>query len=147
MKLSFFNYWNLMIHFKASSPNTYDICNVPEITAQSGIITSTGYPRYQTTNGACQTKITVPNGKSINIFVSDMNILKRDSSENCVDYLKVTDTTGEENVCGAEKPIFAESLCSSVVYLNYKAVTTASLFTLYKGFKAYFEGINKKQKR
>ncbi|CAF0748416.1 unnamed protein product [Brachionus calyciflorus] len=119
--------------------NSYDICGSSEITQTSGLIKSPSYPTYKQTTGICRTKITVPTGKSLNIFVTDMNIQKRDSTEECKDYLIITDSTGDNDVCGNEKPVYAESLCSSVIYISYKAETAASFLSFYKGFKLYFE--------
>ena len=64
-----------------SSPNFYEVCNTNDINQQSGIVRSPKYPTYQVTSGNCVTKITVPVGKTLNIWITDMNIPKRDSSE------------------------------------------------------------------
>lgn len=65
----------------AKSADTFNICNTTEITNQKGMITSPGYPTYRATNSTCQIKISVPAGKSLNIWVTDINILKRNTQE------------------------------------------------------------------
>lgn len=52
------------------------------------------------------------------------------------DYIKITDTTGEYVNCGTGKISLENDLCSSVVYVSYKAPTAG---LLYKGFKIYYE--------
>lgn len=124
-----------------TSNNLINICDGQTVTQSSGIIQSPSYPSYQTTSDTCTTKISVPIGKTIDVFVTDMRIQNRDSSENCVDYLRITDSSGSEDVCGSERPIFAESFCSNVVYISYKAITQASIFPVFKGFKLYYQSL------
>lgn len=125
--------------FQVTSNNVINVCDDQTVTQQSGIIQSPSFPTYQQTTQTCNTKISVPNGKTLDIFVVDLKIQNRDSSENCVDYLRITDTSGIEDVCGSEKPIFAESFCSNVIFISYKALSQAPLFSGYKGFKLYYQ--------
>lgn len=123
----------------AQSTSTYNICSDTNINTQSGIIQSPGYSSYQPTNGVCTTQINVPAGQSINIWLLDMNIAKRDTSESCTDYLKITDTTGEYINCGTEKVNYVENFCSKTIYISYKASPKTSIITLFKGFKLFYE--------
>lgn len=118
-----------------------NVCDDQTITQQSGIIQSPGYPTYQQTSKTCNSKISVPNGKTIDVFVVDLRIQNRDSSENCVDYLRITDTSSTEDICGSEKPIFVESFCSNVIFISYKALAQAPLFSGFKGFKLYYQSL------
>lgn len=45
------------------------------------MITSPSYPTYKQTTDVCTTKITVPAGKTINVWMNDVAILKRDAVE------------------------------------------------------------------
>ena len=67
--------------FEDQSPTKYDVCNTVEITASSGIITSPGYPSYKQTLDTCVTRISVPFGKTINIYTYDINTKSRNSLE------------------------------------------------------------------
>lgn len=58
----------------------YDICRTSEINVDRGIISSPGYPTYSQQNSLCLTKITVPAGTSLNIWITDMNIYGRDGT-------------------------------------------------------------------
>ena len=52
------------------------------------------------------------------------------------DYVKITHNIGANKVCGDRKYSFESRLCSSVVYISYKAPTTGSG---YQGFRLYYE--------
>ena len=51
------------------------------------------------------------------------------------DYVEITDNTGVYTVCGNKKQSFESKLCSSEIYISYKATTTG----IYRGFKIYYE--------
>jgi hypothetical protein len=53
------------------------------------------------------------------------------------DYIQVIDNTGVYKVCGVRKYTFENKLCSSVIYIRYKAETL--LNNLYRGFRVYYE--------
>lgn len=53
------------------------------------------------------------------------------------DYIRIDDTTGTYITCGSEKSSYDNQLCSSVVYISYRAETPNVLFA--KGFKIYYE--------
>ena len=56
----------------------------------------------------------------------------------CVnDFIEVIDNTGVYKVCGVRKYTFENKLCSSVIYIRYKAETL--LNNLYRGFRLYYE--------
>ena len=62
-------------------PKPIDICSAPvEITSNNGFIQSPGYPTFKIQNTECQVKIKLPAGKSINIWVVDMSLNFRDTS-------------------------------------------------------------------
>ena len=52
------------------------------------------------------------------------------------DYVKITHNTGTNKACGSKKYTYDNRLCSSVVYISYKAPTSGYNF---KGFKLYYE--------
>ena len=54
------------------------------------------------------------------------------------DYFKITDNTGTYTGCGWKKYAYDNVLCSSVVYISYKAPSSLSS-TIFKGFQAYYE--------
>jgi hypothetical protein len=63
-----------------SNQNMYDICITPEINVDRGIIMSPGYPTFSQQNSLCLTKITVPQGTSLNIWITDLNFYGRDGA-------------------------------------------------------------------
>ena len=56
------------------------------------------------------------------------------------DYLKITHNTGTIKVCGTKKYSYENRLCSSEIFVSYKAPTNSSS---YKGFKLYWEFIDR----
>jgi hypothetical protein len=115
-----------------------NVCSSTEfITSPSGLIESNSYP-VVVADSACEKVITVPKGKSINIWFLDFKLGTRDASGKCQNgYVKVTDSTGEYILCGSKKEYFHNTFCSSTVYINYKTVGQASSSD--RGFKLYYE--------
>ena len=57
----------------------YDICQSPVINQEKGILYSPGYPSHRIQSSLCVTAINVPSGKSLNIWLTDMNIKGKDN--------------------------------------------------------------------
>ncbi len=58
--------------------------------------------------------------------------------KSCItDYVKITDSTGTYTSCGYKKFSFENKLCSSAIYITYKAPT--SLSSIYRGFRIYYQ--------
>ena len=56
------------------------------------------------------------------------------------DFVTITHNTGVFKACGNRKYSYENRLCSSEVFINYKAATASSL---YRGFKLYYEFIDR----
>ena len=57
-------------------------------------------------------------------------------------YIKIIDTTGTYEMCGMERKIFYNTLCSNQIDIMYFAGDTP-LNAGYRGFKLYYESIIK----
>ena len=74
----YMSYWCVPVAFGAAQDeNTYDICgdaDSEEISGSYGIVQSNGYPTFQAVKKACVRKIHVPRGKTIDVWVEDLDI-------------------------------------------------------------------------
>jgi len=59
----------------------FDICQKATLNQGKGIIYSPGYPSHRIQNTLCVTEINVQPGSSFNIWVTDMSIKGRDTSQ------------------------------------------------------------------
>ena len=59
----------------------FDICQKATLNQGKGIIYSPGYPSHRIQSTLCVTEINVQPGSSINIWVTDMSIKGRDTSQ------------------------------------------------------------------
>lgn len=79
----------------------------------------------------------MPSGKSIHLYFIDIKLYARDSDNNCgQEFVRVMDSTGTYVHCGYEKPVFFNTFCSSLIYINFQ---TGPIGTGNRGFKLYYE--------
>ena len=60
---------------------TYDISAGGNVENNMGIIVSPGYPSYKQLDALVYRKIVVPKGYSINVWILDLNIKRRDANK------------------------------------------------------------------
>eukprot|EP00794_Sanderia_malayensis_P017800 gene17800-19576_t len=89
----------------------------PDLTASSGVVTSPGYPAKYPNNMDCNTKITVPFGKVIQLTFNTFDV--EDESDCLYDYLMIDDgSSNKKRLCGssASKYISKSNVLSLVFH-------------------------------
>ncbi|CAF2721674.1 unnamed protein product [Rotaria sp. Silwood2] len=122
------------------STKDYNVCqNGTEITTDSGIIRSPGYPtQFQTTTAECFRAIHVPKDKTIRLWLTDLNI--GSTVGTCAkDHVYVVDSVQTYRHCSRIRYAYPY-LCSSTIIIQYY-VTSQSI--LYKGMRMYFEIVDR----
>ncbi|CAF0789376.1 unnamed protein product [Adineta ricciae] len=152
-----------------SSLIIYGICNTTDrITDTNGILISPNFPNYQQTNKECKREIVGIHDRALKIWINEMAIAsdnQRDTGHSdapdltlhktsnlgldyystirdaCIDNYLIIDTAHIVYVyCGIRKLVL-EPLCTTSVIIQYKTSALSNLS--YKGFKLYFEWIEK----
>ncbi|UJR25447.1 hypothetical protein I4U23_006794 [Adineta vaga] len=118
----------------------YNVCqNGTDITSDSGILKSPGYPsQFQLTTAECFRAIHVPSDKAIRLWLSDLYISS--AGINCPkDHIYVVDSIQTYRHCGVKRYAYPY-LCSSTIIIQYLAQTQASY---YRGLRMYFEIVDR----
>ena len=55
------------------------------------------------------------------------------------DYLQIADAANIHTLCGTDRKMFKDELCSNSITLTYLTNAKSTFLTNYVGFKAYFE--------
>lgn len=108
-----------------------------EITSTNGIIRSLGYPSPNITRVECIRSINIPSDKSLNVWLSDINMRNAIGCPN--DYVIVTDSLETVRTCSPRR-IKYPTLCQPQAIIQYK-LTTQSI--LYRGMRIYFELVDR----
>lgn len=122
------------------STKEYDICQSGTgITSDHGIIKSRGYPtQFQTTAVECIRPISVPNNKTIRLWLTDLSI--GSISGNCTaDYIKVIDSIQTYQHCNTSRYTYPY-LCSSTIMILYYVTTQLEN---HRGVRMYFEIVDR----
>lgn len=118
----------------------YEVCgNGADITTDSGIIRSPGYPtQFQTTTTECFRAISVPANKNIRLWLSDLYI--GSTAANCArDHVYVVDSVQTFRFCGLKRFAYPY-LCSSTILIQYLAQTN---LPQYRGMRMYYDIVDR----
>ena len=97
-----------------------DICQTNQVDGKKGIIESPSYPGYARSK-ECKTEILTDVGKSISVWIVDMDMYIRDNNGNCEqDYISIGDSTGDYVHCAKERTSYVKTFCSNRVYIDFK---------------------------
>ena len=55
--------------------------------------------------------------------------------------MNIIDSTGENKLCGKERTVYKNELCSNVIYVVYVAPNEQFRMKDYRGFKLYYESM------
>lgn len=123
-----------------ASARVYEVCgNGSDITTDSGIILSPGYPtQFQTTTTECIRAITVPSNKSIRLWLSDLVI--GSTNPNCAkDHMYIVDSVRTFRFCGLKRFLYPY-LCSSTILIQYLAANRAPQ---YRGLRMFYDTVDR----
>ncbi|UJR23452.1 hypothetical protein I4U23_026456 [Adineta vaga] len=151
-----------------SSLIIYDICNTTnQIENMNGILISPNFPNYERTNIECKREIRGILDKALKIWINEMAIASNNQRttehsnqpdltifktsnlersypsirETCIDDYLTIDTPHIIYVyCGLRK-VALEPICATNIIVQYKTSSSSNLS--YKGFKLYFEWVEK----
>ncbi|CAF0750564.1 unnamed protein product [Adineta steineri] len=140
----------------------YDICDTnKQITDINGIVISPNFPSYQQTNKECQREILGIHDRALKIWINELAIssntpVKSDKPDFIIyktnnieptfrdicidDYLIINTPHIAYIYCGIRK-LSLEPICTTSVIIQYKTTSSTNPFS--KGFKFYFEWIEK----
>lgn len=114
---------------------TINICEVSEVTAQSGYISSPSYPLNYNKPYQCQISIDLRTKQKIRLVIVDMNLHENESGKGCTDYLYIRNELRSVTVCGQRG---SEELFDSSGKIDIRFAAEAGGDN--KGFWLYYEG-------
>ncbi|GFO03573.1 cubilin [Plakobranchus ocellatus] len=111
----------------------YDICQHNRLTAQSGYITTPGYPSNYLKQGKCETTIAVNSKQKLRLLIIDLELQKRGHTD-CADLLYFNDKLRSITLCGTRNN---HSYDMHSPYLHLELNSTSGGRS--KGFWLYYE--------
>ncbi|UJR11032.1 hypothetical protein I4U23_015216 [Adineta vaga] len=128
-------------HEVMSSLKVYNICETNDtISDINGIIISPGFPSYERTNGECRRSLVIARKDQVlKIWLNEIDLSSDNTSHNTCskDYLMINTAYV---YCGIHK-LAMTPISASKIDIQYRGTTSSTSF--YKGFKLYFEWIEK----
>lgn len=125
----------IFVYFTLTVEQTINICEVSEVTAQSGYISSPSYPLNYNKPYQCQISIDLRTKQKIRLVIVDMNLHENESGKGCTDYLYIRNELRSVTVCGQRG---SEELFDSSGKIDIRFAAEAGGDN--KGFWLYYEG-------